>query len=259
MFANRDSDLDLWSDELCFARYEIDWASYIEQLIPNVSRRETGKKNNHHKWLATRKICSTEELETLPAGTMPKTSPHRSSGGERRRKRKHSTISNPWQNEERPSSLRWTLELFQSQCWSNYWETVLWAYGLYRAHRSHFEVKCVLPLKSRFVLTVATGKKTPRCSWSLQGDLSRLPAQVFNLEKSHPDERRPFCNELRNDFLSFETHAVFVHPLPSPQMINSHVQIADDSLFDGSATRRSDGKQKTSQEEQTKQNKHANK
>ena len=42
-------------------------------------------------------------------------------------------------------------------------------------------------------------------------------------------------------------------------MINSHVQIADDSLFDGSATRRSDEKQKTNQEEQTKQNKHANK
>ena len=35
---------------------------------------------------------SVEELETLPAGTKPRTSRHQSPGGERNRKSKHSTI-----------------------------------------------------------------------------------------------------------------------------------------------------------------------
>ena len=39
------------------------------------------------KWLASRKVCSVEELETLPVGTKPRTSHHRSLGGERRGKR----------------------------------------------------------------------------------------------------------------------------------------------------------------------------
>ena len=40
------------------------------------------------KWLASRKIWCIEELETLHAGTKPRTSHHRSPGGERRWKRK---------------------------------------------------------------------------------------------------------------------------------------------------------------------------
>ena len=52
----------------------------------------TGGKINHHIWLAPWKIRSFEELETLPAATKPRTSHHRSPGGERRGKRKRSTI-----------------------------------------------------------------------------------------------------------------------------------------------------------------------
>ena len=44
------------------------------------------------KWLASRKIWSAEKLETLPAGTKPRTSHIRSPGGERRGKRKRETI-----------------------------------------------------------------------------------------------------------------------------------------------------------------------
>ena len=39
------------------------------------------------------KVLSVEELETLPAGTKPGASHHRWPGGERRGKRKRSTIS----------------------------------------------------------------------------------------------------------------------------------------------------------------------
>ena len=41
-----------------------------------------------HKWLASRKTWNVEELESLPAGTKPRTSHHRSPGGERRGKTK---------------------------------------------------------------------------------------------------------------------------------------------------------------------------
>ena len=37
-----------------------------------------GRQSNHHRWLASQKISSVEELETLPAGTKPRTSHHRS-------------------------------------------------------------------------------------------------------------------------------------------------------------------------------------
>ena len=50
---------------------------------------QTGRQNNHCKWLASRKIWSVEELETLYAGTESRTLHHRSSGGERRGKKKH--------------------------------------------------------------------------------------------------------------------------------------------------------------------------
>ena len=44
------------------------------------------RKSNPHKWLAS--WNSVEELETLTAGTKPRTSRHRSPGGERRGERK---------------------------------------------------------------------------------------------------------------------------------------------------------------------------
>ena len=49
-------------------------------------------ESNHRRWLASRRIWSVEELETLPAGAKPSTSHDQSPGGERCRKRKHSAI-----------------------------------------------------------------------------------------------------------------------------------------------------------------------
>ena len=48
----------------------------------------------------------------------------------------------PWKDETGPSSIRWTLELFQRQRWGNFWETGWSAYGLFRAHRYYLEMKC---------------------------------------------------------------------------------------------------------------------
>ena len=53
---------------------------------------QSGWQSNHHKWLASRKIWSVEKLETLPAGTKPRTSHHWSPEGERRGKREHQTV-----------------------------------------------------------------------------------------------------------------------------------------------------------------------
>jgi len=50
--------------------------------------RPAGKTTITTGWLASRKISSVEELETLPAGAKPRTSHHRSPGGDRRGKRK---------------------------------------------------------------------------------------------------------------------------------------------------------------------------
>ena len=49
---------------------------------------QTGGKSYIHMRLACQKVGRVEELETLPAGTKPRTSLHRSPGGERRGKRK---------------------------------------------------------------------------------------------------------------------------------------------------------------------------
>ena len=65
------------------------WTCRSEGKRPS---RQTGGQSNPHKRLASRKILSVEELETLPAGTKPRTSHYRSPGGERRGKRKRSTI-----------------------------------------------------------------------------------------------------------------------------------------------------------------------
>ena len=81
----------------------------------------------------SRKIWSVEELETLPAGTTkPRTSHHRSPGGERSRKRKPLNDL-PWEDRERAiGSIRPRLELFQGKLWGNSWETEwmerIWAF-----------------------------------------------------------------------------------------------------------------------------------
>ena len=52
------------------------------------SIRYTDGQSKPHKWLASRKIWSVEDLETLSEGIKPRTSHHRSPGGESRGKRK---------------------------------------------------------------------------------------------------------------------------------------------------------------------------
>ena len=50
------------------------------------------REKQQSQWLASRKIRNVEELETLPAGTNPRTSHSRSPRRERCGKRKRSTI-----------------------------------------------------------------------------------------------------------------------------------------------------------------------
>ena len=46
----------------------------------------------------------------------------------------------PWKDERGPSSFRQTLQLFQRQCWGNFWEMEWSADGLFRTHRYHLEL-----------------------------------------------------------------------------------------------------------------------
>ena len=46
----------------------------------------------------------------------------------------------PGKDERGPLSVRRTLEPFQRQRWGNFWETRWSEYGLFRAHRYHFEL-----------------------------------------------------------------------------------------------------------------------
>ena len=54
--------------------------------------RKAGGQNNHHKWFASRKIWSVEELETLPAGPKPRTSHNWSPTREELKQSKRLTI-----------------------------------------------------------------------------------------------------------------------------------------------------------------------
>ena len=49
-------------------------------------------QNNHHKWFASQRISSIEELETVPAGTYPIASHHQLHERERHGRRKHLMI-----------------------------------------------------------------------------------------------------------------------------------------------------------------------
>ena len=60
-----------------------------------------------------RKTWSVEELETLPPGTKPRQSHHRSPGGERRRERQRPTTYLERTRQYRCQSDKKTLELFQ--------------------------------------------------------------------------------------------------------------------------------------------------
>ena len=60
------------------------------KMAEHIDRRAC--KLNHHQRSASRNAWNVEELETLPAGTNPRASHHRSPGGERRGNRKGSMI-----------------------------------------------------------------------------------------------------------------------------------------------------------------------
>ena len=73
------------------------WTCRSERKRPS---RQTGGQSNPHEWLASRKMRSVEELEKLPAVTKPRTSHHRSPGGERRGKRKRALDDLPLKGRE---------------------------------------------------------------------------------------------------------------------------------------------------------------
>ena len=78
------------------------WTCRSEEKWPS---RQTVRKSNPPKWLASRKLRSAEELETLPSDTKPRTSHHCSLAAKRR--------ALPSKDETEPSSVRRTLETFQ--------------------------------------------------------------------------------------------------------------------------------------------------
>ena len=83
-------------------------------------------------WFVSEKIWSVEKLETVPAGTKPRTSRYQTPGGERH------WDNLPGQDETGPLSIRCTLELFQRWCWQNFWGMGWSANGLFWAHRYHW-------------------------------------------------------------------------------------------------------------------------
>ena len=87
----------------------------------------------------SRKIWSVEDLETLPAGSKPRTSHHRSPGGERRRK-KGSARRSSLKGRERVFVNQTNIGTFQRQLWENFWETGWSAYGLFQVHLYHLEL-----------------------------------------------------------------------------------------------------------------------
>ena len=115
----------------------LSWTCRSEGKWPS---RQTGGKSNPHKWLASRKIWSGEELETLPAGTKPRTSHHRFPW--RREAWKEEALDDlPRKDERGPSSIRRTLELFERRRWGNFWEMGWTAcYRPFRTHRYHLEL-----------------------------------------------------------------------------------------------------------------------
>ena len=97
---------------------------------------KTGGQCNHHRQLASQKILSVEELETLPVDTKPKTSHHRSPWEERRRKRKRSTIflERTRKGHHRQWDQHWNC--FKGNIGEMGWS----AYGLSWVHRYHLEL-----------------------------------------------------------------------------------------------------------------------
>ena len=61
----------------------MDVLPWICQSQGRWSCRQTGRQSIHYKWLVALKIWTTEQFETLPVGTKPRTSYHWSPGGQR--------------------------------------------------------------------------------------------------------------------------------------------------------------------------------
>ena len=80
-------------------------------------------KSNPHKWLASRKVWSAEELETLPAVTEPRTSHYRSSGGERCGKQRGSARRSSLKGRERAIVSQTNIGTVRKTTLGNVWET----------------------------------------------------------------------------------------------------------------------------------------
>ena len=96
-------------------------------------------------WLSTKKAaCFSEELKCRGARDATcrlKAEDITPSIAWRREAWKEEALDDlPWKDGRGPSSIRRTLELFQTQSWGNVWETGRSAYGLFRAHRNHLEL-----------------------------------------------------------------------------------------------------------------------
>ena len=88
---------------------------------------------------ATLSSSSVEELKTLTSGTMPKTSHHRSPGGERRGKRKRSTVFLERARESHRQSDE-NRNCFKGNIGETSERRGRMHTGLFRAHCSHLEL-----------------------------------------------------------------------------------------------------------------------
>ena len=121
------------------------------------------------EWLAASLVCRPRlygllrlgrsgllrSLRQYVPGKMPRTSRHRSPGGERRRKRKRFTIFLERTMQRRPSSFGPTLELFLRQRCGNFRETGWSAYTVSPTYRYHLELKTIVSLVAPLFLAAS--------------------------------------------------------------------------------------------------------
>ena len=151
--------------------------------------RSTSRQSNSHKWLASRKVWNVEELETLPAGTKPRTSRTPSIAWRREAWKEETLDDLPWKDKRGSLSIRRTLELFQRRFLEKFPR-----YGLFRAHRYHLELSWTEPDKSHTNVTRAMSGTwsanwwlwvlsctEPRKVWKLQDCQTALCVQIAGL------------------------------------------------------------------------------
>ena len=100
-------------------------------------------QSSHHMWFVSQRIWYVEELGTLLVCTKPRTSHHRSAGGERHGR--GSTQSDlPWKHKRRASSMRRTLEQFKGFTGkTSERQDVVFLYGFFWACRYHLELNWI--------------------------------------------------------------------------------------------------------------------